>query len=127
MKHFIPCIFFLLTLQVSGQTPVGMWKSVDDNSGEPRSYVEIYEQEGLLFGKITKLLGDDPNAKCDLCSGAKKNKPIVGLVIIEKMKPYKDYWKNGEILDPETGKEYACELWIEDGNLKIKGKHWTGL
>ncbi|MEM6964978.1 MAG: DUF2147 domain-containing protein [Bacteroidota bacterium] len=126
MKYCILSLFILLSMTVSAQSPIGMWKSVDENSGEVRSHVEIYEQGGNIFGKITKLLDADPNAKCDQCSGSKKNKPIVGLVIIEDLKPYKDYWRKGQILDPENGKEYTCELWLEDGNLKIKGKHWTG-
>lgn len=46
--------------------------------------------------------------------------------MFEKMKPSKASWKKGKILDPENGNEYDCELWIEDGNLKVKGKHGTG-
>lgn len=126
MKYFIQSIFILLSLTTFAQSPIGNWKSIDENSGDARSHVEIYEEGGMLFGKITKLLDVAPDAKCDKCSGDKKNKPVVGLVIIEGMKPYKDYWRKGKILDPENGKEYTCELWIEDGNLKIKGKHWTG-
>ena len=50
----------------------------------------------------------------------------MGLVIIEKMQRYQDYWKKDKIPDPENGKEYDCELWIEDDYLKMTGKHWTG-
>lgn len=80
----------------------------------------------MLFGKITNLLDDNPNAKCDRCTGAKKNKPVVGLVIIKKMKRNNDSWDSSKILYPENGKEYDCEIWMNKGNLKVKGKHWTG-
>ncbi|MEM1321842.1 MAG: DUF2147 domain-containing protein [Bacteroidota bacterium] len=126
MKSFMLFILVILSFTAFAQSPVGTWKTVDEESGEVRSHVEIYEQGGLLFGKITQLLDKDPNALCNLCSGKKKNQPVVGLVIIEKMKSNQNAWENGKILDPETGKEYNCELWMEDGNLKVKGKHWTG-
>ena len=126
MKHLIPVVFLLWSCTTFAQSPVGTWKTIDDHSGNPRSYVEIYQQDGMLFGKITKLLDKDPSTLCKKCTGNKKNKPVVGLVIIEKLKPNKDSWENGKIIDPENGKEYDCELWVEDGTLKVKGKHWTG-
>ena len=69
----------------------------------------------------------DPATLCDECPGDKKDTPLLGLVIIENMKPYKDYWRKGKILDPEDGTLYGCEIWLDDGNLKVRGKHWTGL
>lgn len=132
MKKFVlsGLLFLGLSLYVAAQTPVGTWKTIDDNSGEARSHVEIYEQNGKLFGKIAKLLLADPSTICDACKGDKKNKPVLGLVIIEDMKSNKDFWKGGSILDPESGKDYGCSIWFDDGNtdvLKVRGKHWTGI
>lgn len=132
MKKFVlsGLLFLGLSLYVAAQTPVGTWKTIDDNSGEARSHVEIYEQNGKLFGKIAKLLLADPSTVCDACKGDKKNKPVLGLVIIEDMKSNKDFWKGGSILDPESGKDYGCSIWFDDGNtdiLKVRGKHWTGI
>ncbi|MEM6320860.1 MAG: DUF2147 domain-containing protein [Bacteroidota bacterium] len=114
MKYLFFSILMLLSLTVMAQSPVGTWKTVDDDSGDARSYVKIYEQAGRLYGKITKLLNQDSNTKCDLCAGKKKNAPVVGLVIIEDMQPAGTAWVKGQILDPENGKEYTCELWMED-------------
>ena len=83
----------------------------------------------MFFGKIIDLLQDSNKALCEKCAGNKKNKKIVGLVIIENLYPYKDYWKNGQILDPETGNTYGCSIWFEEkkiNELKVRGKHWTG-
>lgn len=128
---FCSTVLFLgLSLYVAAQTPVGTWKTIDDNSGEARSYVEIYEEEGQFFGKISKLLQADPGTLCDECKGDKKNKPVLGLVIIENLQPHKDFWKGGTILDPESGNDYKCSIWFDDDNtevLKVRGKHWTGL
>lgn len=52
------------------------------------------------------------------------------MVIVNDLEPYKDYWKNGTIMDPETGNEYGCSVWFEEGKpdeLKVRGKHWTGV
>lgn len=123
------CSLSLLFFSIIGfsQSAIGVWKSVDDRTGDAQSHIEIYEQDGQLFGKIKKLLTSAPETLCDKCPGDKKDTPLVGLVIIEKVKPYKDYWRKGKIMDPEDGSIYGCELWLEEGNLKVKGKHWTGL
>ncbi len=123
----------ILTLSCTtllAQSPIGIWKTIDDGTSEAKSHVEIYEQGGKLYGKVIKLLASEPDAKCDKCSGDKKNKPVLGMIIIEDLKPKKDYWAKGSILDPENGKEYGCSIWLEDGKpneLRVRGKHWTGL
>jgi len=110
---------------LAADSPVGMWKTVDDKSGKVKSEVQIYEQGGKLFGKITALT--DPNDKqgkprvCTECKGADKDNPIVGLVILKDLSPSKDRYKGGTILDPEDGKVYKAEIWMEDGKLKVRG------
>ena len=44
---------------------------------------------------------------CDKCTGADKDKPIVGLVIIKDLGQDGDHWKGGTILDPDDGKVIA--------------------
>lgn len=126
---------FALLLGVLGTasaqlSPLGVWKTVDEETGEAKSQVTIYERGDKLYGKISKILTDRPNAKCEECSGKKKNQPIQGLVIIEDLEPTDDYWKGGTILDPQNGKEYGLSVWFENGDpdlLFVRGKHWTGL
>ncbi len=104
---------------------VGKWKTVDSKTGKTMSDVEIYDQGGKLFGKITGLAEpNDAQGKpktCTKCTGADKDKPIVGLVIIKDLSPSGDRYKGGTILDPEDGKDYKAELWTEDGKLKVRG------
>lgn len=129
------CILSILlllggTMLVKAQSPVGTWKTIDDNSGQARSKVKIYESNGKIYGKITDLLLKPDDTLCDECEGSKKNQPVVGMVIIEDLEPYEEYWKNGTILDPESGSTYNCSIWFEDGEtdkLKVRGKHWTGI
>ncbi len=129
---FIACAFFAgMVLQTQAQsTPLGVWKTIDDKTGEAKSHIEIYEDEGKLYGKIIKLLRKGPDTVCEKCPGARKNKKLVGMIIIDELEPKDDFWKNGSILDPESGKEYGCSIWFEDGEtdeLRVRGKHWTGL
>jgi uncharacterized protein (DUF2147 family) len=109
----------------AADAPVGPWKTVDDKSGKVTSEVELYQQGGKLFGKIIGL--PEPNdaqgkpKTCTKCTGADKDKPVVGLVIVKDLEPSGDRYKGGTILDPEDGKVYKAEIWREEGKLKVRG------
>lgn len=121
---------FYLSSGLAQSTPLGIWKTVDDKTGEAKSYIEMYEKDGKLHGKITKLLQRPQDTKCEKCPGNRKDKPLVGMVIVANLKPTDGVWKGGIILDPETGNEYGCSIWLEasqPNELKVRGKHWTGL
>lgn len=129
MKIVLALFFYLSFFTSYGQSPIGVWKTVDDATMEEKSNVTIYEENGKLFGKITKILSAAPDSICEECPGDKKGKPVMGLVIIEDLKPDDGYWKRGKIMDPENGNVYGCSIWIEDDKpdqLKVRGKHWTG-
>jgi uncharacterized protein (DUF2147 family) len=124
--------FFVLMIATLGvklvsaaQLPVGKWQTVDEKSGKVTSEVEIYEQSGKLFGKIVALT--EPNDKqgkpkvCIACTGADKDKPIVGLVILRNLSLDGDRYKGGTVLDPEDGKVYSAEIWVEEGKLMVRG------
>jgi uncharacterized protein (DUF2147 family) len=126
---FIAVLTFGLSAQ-STDTPTGRWQTLDDETGETNSVIEIYEQDGKFFGRIVEILTDNKDALCTKCSGAKKNQPIKGLVIIENLEKSGDYWKGGTILDPKKGADYKLSIWYENKDsdtLFIRGKHWTGI
>lgn len=125
-KALFLIIFQIFIIQnMFSQSIVGTWKTIDDETGEARSYVEIFEKGGKFFGKITKLLDSPVNSVCEKCEGSKKNQPIIGLEIISNMKPYDDYWSYGQVLDPESGSEYKCNISL-DGNDKLKLRGYVG-
>lgn len=129
---FLSALLTLFATLSFAQSPIGIWKTIDDHTGEVKSQVQIYEQNGKLYGKVIKLLraNADPNRKCTDCSGSRKNQLILGMVILWDLKPHDNYWKNGTILDPENGNEYSCSIWFEKGKpdeLRVRGYHWTGL
>ncbi len=105
-------------------SPVGLWKTIDDETGEAKSHVEIFEKDGKYFGKITQLLQKPADTVCEKCPGDKKNQPLVGMEILMDLQAYKDHWSYGKIMDPENGKTYKCSVWYEDGNtdeLMLRG------
>ncbi|HLS31549.1 MAG TPA: DUF2147 domain-containing protein [Flavobacteriaceae bacterium] len=126
MKKTVFTGFFLLFgILIYGQTPLGVWKTIDDETKEEKSYVKIYETEDeTLEGQIVKILTPGrEDAKCTKCSGDKKDKPIDGMIILWGLeKSDSDTWKGGTILDPNNGKEYKAKITLKDENtLEVRG------
>ncbi len=121
---FATVIFMLVTVFSFAQNKyVGTWKTIDDGTGEAKSYVEIYEQDGKLYGKVTKILNEDrKDAVCEQCKGDKKNQPVQGMILLENLKKKGSYWGGGTITDPENGKSYSCYIeLLSDDKLKVRG------
>jgi uncharacterized protein (DUF2147 family) len=113
---------FNLSAQPPNATILGRWTTVDDNTGKPRSVVEITITNGTLSGRIVDLYDKTKlDKRCDKCPDDRKNKRIVGLEIIRGMKADGTTWEDGTILDPETGKVYDCKIWVENGKLMVRG------
>lgn len=105
-------------------TPVGTWRSVDDQTGEAKSEIVIAEQDGgVLGGRIVRLLRRqaDPNARCTACTDDRKDQPLVGLEIIRGARKAegRDVWEGGRILDPENGKTYTLRLTPRDEGRQL--------
>ena len=117
---------FMTSLALAN-SPVGQWHTSDEKTGELKSMVVIFEQQGVIKGRVEKVLRKDadPAAKCDKCSDDRKNQPVVGLEIIRGAKKAsgKNVWEEGEILDPENGRTYSLRLTpIENGaKLEVRG------
>jgi uncharacterized protein (DUF2147 family) len=129
MRLIVPLLtltaLLVATPGVALDSIVGKWKTVDEKTGKTVSDVEIYQQGGKLYGKITGLAEpNDAQGKpkvCIKCTGADKDKPIIGLVIIKDLSASGDRYKDGTITDPEDGKIYKAELWTEAAKLKVRG------
>jgi uncharacterized protein (DUF2147 family) len=107
-------------------SPVGLWRSIDDKSGQQRSIIRITEENGELRGTVVRIFerpGDDPALRCKECKGDRKDQPVVGMTILWGMRRAGDAWSGGQILDPESGDIYRCSLTLsEDGtSLTVRG------
>ncbi len=125
MKKLILFVLLIFGQQVfAGDSPVGQWKTIDDESKQAKSIVEIYQKsDGTIAGKVIRLL-KKPSAVCKKCDGTKKNQPIEGMDILWGLKQKGDKWTDGTILDPAKGKTYRAEIKVIDGGktLKVTGK-----
>jgi uncharacterized protein (DUF2147 family) len=108
-------------------TPAGLWKTIDDESKQEKSYVRIIDQGGVLTGKVEKLL--DPakqGSKCEQCTDERKGQPVVGMTILRNVKANGDVWDGGDILDPNNGKVYRVRLKPEDGGKQLEVRGYIG-
>jgi uncharacterized protein (DUF2147 family) len=131
MKH---ALIAILALCAAGHayaqaTPVGLWKTIDDETKQEKSYVRIVDAGGVLAGKVERVL--DParqEAKCEQCSDARKGQPILGMTILEGVKKNADepYWDGGSILDPNKGKTYKVRLTPQDGGRQLEVRGFIG-
>ncbi|WP_206952595.1 DUF2147 domain-containing protein [Trinickia acidisoli] len=110
-------------------SPVGVWQTIDDNTHQPKALVQIAQNDdGTLSGKVIKGLDphDKPGKLCTACTDERKDKPVLGMTIIKSMKHDGDKWDGGNILDPENGKVYKCNMHLEDGGQKLIVRGYIG-
>ena len=124
MKQFITLLIcVLVTSSMYSQSVIGKWKTIDDETGDAKSIVEVYSKSGKIYAKVVEILDlEHKNSVCKKCSGEDKNKSILGLTIIKGLSKDGSEYNSGEILDPKNGKLYKCALSLESKDkLKIRG------
>lgn len=129
MRYILLTVYFLIVFISFSQTsPIGNWKTIDDETGEEKSIVEIYARDGKYFGKIVKLFRkphEEQDPVCDECDDddSRYKMKIIGMEIITDMVKDGDDFEDGEILDPNNGKIYDCKFWREGDKLFLRG-YW---
>jgi uncharacterized protein (DUF2147 family) len=132
MKKLLAVCALAIAAPVFAQTtPVGLWKSIDDDTKKEKSLVRIVEADGALVGRIEKLLDPErkPDAVCDKCDDDRKDKPILGMTIIRgvnKTPTDAGAWEGGNILDPAKGKVYRLRLQVADEGKKLEVRGYIG-
>lgn len=128
MKYIAVLLMFVST-SVGAQSIFGKWQTTDEKSGKEKSVIEIFQKGGKTFGKVVQIFpakGEDPDPICSECdeSDDRYGKKVIGMEILRDMVAVDGgSYDEGEILDPEIGKVYRCKLWLEDGNLMVRG-YW---
>ena len=114
----------------AADSPLGVWRTIDDQSGKEKSLVRITEVNGELHGTIEKLFrnpNEEQHPNCDKCTGEKKNKPVIGMTILTGLKLKDGEYAGGEILDPANGKIYRCKMWTSEGGKKLNVRGFIGV
>ena len=108
------------------QSPIGIWENIDDEDGKPKSHIEIYEEDGKLYGKVIQLLPAATLLECKKCKDHRKGQPLEGMVIMNDLVKNGKSWDNGEILDPKSGKIYNCKISTK-GTDKLDVRGYIGM
>jgi uncharacterized protein (DUF2147 family) len=135
MRYALPLILALAASHMANSaevsSPVGVWKTFDDDTHAVKALVEIVDHDGELTARIVELFrdpGEDPNPSCKHCRGERHNQPVLGMTILWGMHRNGDAWDGGEILDPEEGKTYRCTLHLGvHGELEVRGYYGISL
>jgi uncharacterized protein (DUF2147 family) len=111
-------------------SPVGLWQTIDDKDGTPKSEIRIVENAGVVSGKIEKILDTKakPGEKCVECTDERKDQVILGMEIMRGLKKTedKDLWEGGTILDPKNGKVYRATVTPIEGGKKLQMRGYIG-
>ena len=109
-------------------TPVGTWKTIDDETGKPKSIVKITDEGGELKAAVVEVLQSDdgPNPICRKCDGERKDQPVEGMTIMWGVHKDGDVWDGGKILDPKTGKVYKVKLQPSADGSKLTVRGYIG-
>lgn len=123
-------VLFACGMAVAGEgdSPVGLWRTVDDRTGKARSVVRIYEEGGRLHGRIER--GFDPKEQdrvCDKCEDERRGKPLRHMVILRNLKAEGGEFVDGDILDPDNGTVYRCKMRLDESGRKLVVRGFVGV
>lgn len=113
---------------------LGYWRTIDDATGKPKAIIRITEnQDHSLNGQILKIFprpGYDQNEVCEHCEGDKHNQRIVGMTVMNNLKPDPDNvnrYVKGSILDPNNGKTYHCNVLLSSNGQQLQVRGYLGV
>jgi uncharacterized protein (DUF2147 family) len=122
-KIFLTLLIIFVAHTGNSQSITGQWKTINEETGEAKSIVEIYKKGDKYFGKVVDIFdASKRNSKCKLCPDSRKDQFILGMEIIKDLVQDEEEFEDGTILDPNNGKIYDCKLWLENDNtLNVRG------
>ena len=125
-KAILIFVFLGMVQFLHSQSVLGRWKTIDDKSGIEKSVLSVYMKGEKLYAEVIQILERGrEDATCIECKGSLKDKPIVGMQIINGLKKTgKNEYAGGTILDPENGQNYRCRIWLNSDNpdeLMVRG------
>jgi len=117
-------LLLFLSFPVQSQTVLGKWENTNEK-GKVNSIIHVYEKENKIYGKVDRIMKEeDRDRVCTKCEGDLKDEPIEGMELMKGLEKDGDEYVGGTIVDPKSGKEYRCKIWLDDDNpdvLKVRG------
>ena len=129
LKHFPRVLFFLIFLLAINTLATAQADPIEHTwfNGGKTGKVQIYKAvDGKFYGKITWLKEPDRDGKPKLDINnpdkAKRNVPVMGLLILKKFdKTGDNEYGGGTIYDPKNGKTYDSKMKLDGNKLDVRG------
>jgi uncharacterized protein (DUF2147 family) len=111
-----------------GSSPIGLWRTIDDKTGQPRGIVRVYQADGGYFARIERsFTANEDGRKCTACTDDRKDQPLIGLVLMRNVRLDKGKYGGGDIVDPNTGSAYGCSFALEDEGKTLAVRGYLGV
>lgn len=124
------CLFSTYIFGASQPSVIGKWETMDGKTKKPSSIISIQSEGSVVAGRIVKTFDGTSEKKlerCTACRDSRRNKPILGLKIIENMHCRPDYCRGGTILDPRDGKIYKATMRLINHGQQLKVRGYIGI
>lgn len=123
MRKFCILTLFLLSswaTAANSANPVGFWQ-LNDARQQPLALIYVYRSKNNTLS--ADLIRYFPNAyaKCTRCTGKLKNRSLQKFPFITALQPAGDnQWRNGLLLNPQTGKTTKVKLTLSAQGRQLK-------
>ncbi len=125
-------ICMVLMSPLSGTSPddaIGFWKTEDEKKGFTTSIMMVYRYNGRLFGRIVVSYDEKDGTLLETHEHPQQRITTIGthpklleVDIFWNLERGEDKWLGGTVFDPRSGRTYACDCWVRDDKLVLRGK-----
>lgn len=109
-------------LAVSGVAmadPTGVWRTIDDQTGQAKSLVRITNEGGKYVGRIQQVFSGNV---CNACEGNYKGKNLSGVTVLWGVTSEGgNKYGGGRIMDPKNDKVYKVSLTDNGNSMTVRG------
>jgi hypothetical protein len=125
----IPTLFFIHGFLFAEAPFCGYWKIVDSRDGFIQTIVAVYEHEGIIYGRNIVNFDEDTGDLIDTIYAPSLRVPAIEdspflteINLFWGLEKSDGKWRHGRILDPRSGRTFACVMWPQDDTLIIRGR-----
>lgn len=120
MKYYIVTALMML-LAIPGITQEKKPDAVLGHYWSPKKdgKIEIFKSGNKYMGKFT--WGKNPRKDTNNPDPARRDQPLTGMVFLKDFVYDNGTYTGGTIYDPNNGKTYQCKMWLQNGDLKVRG------